>query len=143
MHPSAPRQAWPFIAGAIIAKKVAVLGIARMYGFPRVYRRMLELEKYVYPNADQAFKRSINEPIKQAIRYPDQALNNLSKNPAALAFIEQLTKIKDIKLGNATTNQAINHTVELLDALIKRFGIDSNTVMQMIKQSSDKSHKTK
>lgn len=44
-----------------VAKKVTVYGLARLYGFPRIYRRMIKLQRRVgaTPAAQKQFRTTL------------------------------------------------------------------------------------
>lgn len=62
------------IIGGLVAfslfKKVAAYGIARYYGFPKIYRKMVRFNRRTAVSLDQA--KSLNESIKALFRLPNR-----------------------------------------------------------------------
>lgn len=62
------------IVGGLVAfslfKKVAAYGIARYYGFPRIYRNMIRFNRRTAVSLEQA--NNLNESIKALFRLPNR-----------------------------------------------------------------------
>ena len=81
---SPPRLLFPALFGAALGKKAILYGVAHTYGFPRVYRRILELERSAYPTATPAFRASLRDGVKQVIRYPNKAASTIATHPQSV-----------------------------------------------------------
>lgn len=54
-----------------LLKKATAYGLARYYGFPRIYRKLLLMNRAVYP--DVAHNLRTSQFIKGAFRFPNKA----------------------------------------------------------------------
>lgn len=68
------------VVGGIVAfslmKKVAAYGIARYYGFPKLYRKLARANQKLAPTAEQA--TSINGRVRTVFRWPNRAAARIS-----------------------------------------------------------------
>ena len=64
------------VLGGIVAfsllKKVTAYGLARYYGFPRIYRKIIRMNRRV--GITGADERRMNDSIKGVFRFPNKAL---------------------------------------------------------------------
>lgn len=68
------------VAGLVafsLFKKVAVYGAARYYGFPRLYRKAVRLNRRASPSPEMAER--LNATIKYAFRLPNVVYSRLAK----------------------------------------------------------------
>jgi hypothetical protein len=92
-RPSRPLLINPlFLAGAFVVKKALVLGAGHAYGVPRIYRRILEVERRMYPTRIQADRESFQTIVKSAIRLPNEAGKLFNAHPDVKASIESVAK---------------------------------------------------
>lgn len=67
------------VVGGLVAfslmKKVAAYGIARYYGFPKLYRKIIHANRRILASPDQA--KAMNERVKTIFRLPNQAGDGL------------------------------------------------------------------
>ncbi|CAN8072941.1 unnamed protein product [Agarophyton chilense] len=66
-------------------KKVTAYGLARYYGFPRIYRKLMLVNRALNRNPQQQIK--MNELVKRMLRMPNKAAGVVSK--ARLSFFKQ------------------------------------------------------
>ncbi|PXF40176.1 hypothetical protein BWQ96_10114 [Gracilariopsis chorda] len=69
-------------------KKVTAYGLARYYGFPRIYRRLIMVNRALNSNPAQQVR--MNEIVKQMFRLPNKAAGAVSR--ARLSFLGQRAK---------------------------------------------------
>ena len=78
----------PFLllAGLLLAKKAVLASLyvaAKQYGWPRVYRRLLEANKKLMTSQQQ---HTVRTTIKLAMRLPTQAADLLEKSNEVMEF---------------------------------------------------------
>ena len=59
-----------------LAKKVVVFTVAKTYGFPRLYRRMVEVNRKLISNPGR--QKSIQEAMKYSFRFPKKMVDYFS-----------------------------------------------------------------
>jgi hypothetical protein len=91
------------------------------------YRRLLELERRVYPTASPAFRQSIRHGLKQSMRFPNEAASHLAANPAVLALIAQIGKMQ---LGSDTVRSKL---MDGLSAVLKAAGVNEKELWKQAK----------
>ena len=95
MRSSAVRQLHlGYIAGAYIIKKLAIYKAAKHYGFPRVYRRIIEGIRNTVPVENQA---SIRSKVRTAMRLPNKAYPLLKDS----GMIDFVNKYSDLIVKNS------------------------------------------
>jgi len=129
---SPPRLLFPALFGAALAKKAALYAVGHTYGFPRIYRRLLELERSSYPNATPAFRTAVRTGIKQTMRYPNRAAATIAANPQMLALLGQLGSVKGVTEGMRSK------VMEAVSAAIKSSGLDEKALWQRAKDEVKK-----
>ena len=69
---SSPHLTTGNVIGGIIlfslAKKIAVIALARIYGFPRIYRKALRLSKNI---ENERFQQGLRVGLKRTLRLPN------------------------------------------------------------------------
>jgi len=129
---SQPRLLFPALFGAALAKKAAAFTLAHTYGLPRVYRRLLELERKVYPNASPVFRTAVRTGLKESIRYPNKAAATIAANPQMLALLGQMGSMKGV------TDSMKSKVMEGVSALMKAGGHDEKALWQRAKEEEKK-----
>ena len=129
---SPPRLLFPALFGAALAKKAALYAVAHTYGFPRIYRRLLELERTAYPNASPIFRSAVRTGLKQTIRYPHKAAATIAANPQMLALLGQMGSMRGV------TDSMRSKVMEGLSALMKASGVDEKALWQKAKEEERK-----
>ena len=129
---SPPRLLFPALFGAALAKKAAIYAVAHSYGFPRIYRRLLELERSAYPNATPVFRSAVRTGIKQTIRYPNQAAATIAANPQMLALLGHLGGVKGVTEGMS------RKVLEAVSSVLKSSGLDEKALWQKAKEEVKK-----
>jgi len=140
---SSPRlAALPFlIAGALLAKKVAIFTLAKSYGFPRVYRRVLELERKIYgkpesvphsssssssfSSSSSSSSLSLRSVFKVALRSPDKAFHLISNHPSALTLIAAARQV-GVK---GFSPQSVERLFAQLQGIFSAAGLDLSQVL--------------
>ena len=129
---SPPRLLFPVLFGAALGKKAVLYAVAHTYGFPRVYRRLLELERSAYPNASPVFRTSLRSGIKQVIRYPNKAAATVAANPHLLLLLGQLGSVKGV------TDGMRSKVMEAVSGVLKASGMDEKALWQKAKEAEKK-----
>jgi hypothetical protein len=89
MKVSSVRMIHPAIlVGAFAVKKLTVFKAAQSYGWPRVYRRIVEGIRATLPKSDQ---EGVQNSIKSAFRLPDKAVT-LVTDSGVLNFAKKFSK---------------------------------------------------
>src|SRR4051794_28169887 len=85
------RSFHPALWAAIALKKVAVMQIAHQYGIPRVYKRLLELDRKVATQTPErkAYVRGI---LQKLIRLPNQTVSALEGQTGVLTLLSEFEK---------------------------------------------------
>ena len=129
---SQPRLLLPALFGAALGKKAVLYAVAHTYGFPRIYRRLLELERTAYPNATPAFRSAMRSGIKQTIRYPNRAAATIAANPQMLALLGQLGSVKGV------TDSMKGKVMEAVSGVLKAAGMDEKALWLKAKEEEKK-----
>jgi len=129
---SQPRLLFPALFGAALVKKAALYTLAHTYGFPRIYRRLLELERSAYPNASPVFRSAVRNGLKHSIRYPHKAAQTIAANPQMLALLGQMGGIKGV------SDSMRSKAMEGLSAVMKASGMDEKALWQKAKEEVKK-----
>ena len=87
MRPSGIRSINPFLI-LLLTKKVAFYGAAEIYGFHRLYRRLLEGNKKHVPLLQQA---EVRYALRESIRFPQKAATLLADS-GVVEFIEKYSE---------------------------------------------------
>ena len=99
------------LAGALLLKKWTVYKAGSEYGWPRVYRRLLEKNREIVPTEHQA---DVKEAIAAALRSPTQIFNIVRESPDAGRFLHA------VGTGVRTGARALPEPVQtLLSAVAK------------------------
>ncbi len=105
------RSLHPLAFGAaFLAKKSAVLLAARVYGWPRIYRRLAEQTKHYLPE-DRRTRDHINSKVRDAIRSPTQAFAVITDS-AVQGVMLQIVKDKGTKSMPVFLRSLINAIVD-------------------------------
>ena len=129
---SQPRLLFPALFGAALVKKAALFTVAHTYGFPRIYRRLLELERSAYPNATPSFRTSIRTGLKGTIRSPQKAASIIAAHPQMLALLGQMGSVKGV------TGEMKTKVMDGLSAVMKASGVDEKALWQKAKEEEKK-----
>ncbi|KAK9903571.1 hypothetical protein WJX75_009100 [Coccomyxa subellipsoidea] len=78
---------WGKIVALSLAKKVTILVVAKLYGFPRLYRRSQKLVRYLARDSDQ--KQWWSGYVRNTFRLPEHVVKRWHGQPSA-AVIESL-----------------------------------------------------
>src|SRR5689334_4792759 len=84
------RQSWrvqqrhfhPLLWAGLAAKKLFVFNMAEQYGIPRIYRRLLELDKRISTQTPE-HRAAVRSALKSAIRFPNDAVRFIERNTGA------------------------------------------------------------
>jgi hypothetical protein len=76
-----------FILGAVALQKAAFFAAANSYGFHRIYRRLLEQNKYMVPKAHQ---KTTAAAIKLSFVAPTQILKIVSDNEYVMLILKNI-----------------------------------------------------
>jgi hypothetical protein len=87
---------WPFAAaGGILFKKATMYALAANYGFPRLYRRLLEQNRKLTPKDQQWIVR---EGLRRALRTPTEAYN-VVRDSRVYSFFQKVVQQQSSKLN--------------------------------------------
>ena len=88
------------LAKIYLVKKIAIYFIAKQYGFPLIYRRLLEGMTHL--GIDKQQKKIISKHLKDAFRFPNTAYETLSEENTSLFLRKYLTNLEQLsqKLTN-------------------------------------------
>ncbi len=107
----------PFgVLGLLLLKKTAAYQTYKAlsaYGWPRVYRRLMEQNRVLTPKAAQPV---VADAVKSALRSPTTAYRGL-QTPEVRRFVDRLSGIRPLAMPGA-----LRSLVELAESLLKPFG---------------------
>jgi hypothetical protein len=86
--------AFVLFAKIYLVKHIAFYYAAKQYGFPKIYRRLLEGLKYL--NMSNEHKKVVSSNLKYSIRYPSKAYSLLTETHTAtfiVHFFENLSRV--------------------------------------------------
>ncbi len=104
----------------IIFKKIAFYVVVHQYGFPRLYRRLLEGMKVF--NISKTHQKTIQEHLKDGIRFPTKA-HHILTDKATREYLIQYFDSFDLISQQGTVIPEIMHNIrEILHYKIPLFG---------------------
>jgi hypothetical protein len=71
LHPGVLVTAW-------IAKKLSLVGIAQVYGYPRLYRRIMEVNRNVAQSQEEY--DTVRDAVQLVFRLPTEAAKRIEQN---------------------------------------------------------------
>lgn len=100
------------LLGAVLLKKTVFIVAIQRYGFPRLYRRLLEQNRFIVPTVHQ---KSTASAIKMAFLKPTQILNIIGENDYVRKILSTLSEGRG-QYGSIIPKFLVDLSKILLDA---------------------------
>ena len=137
------------LAGALLLKKWTVYKAGSEYGWPRVYRRLLEKNREIVPAEHQA---DVKEAIAGVLRSPTQLFSIVRESPDAGRFLHAvatgvrsgaraLPEPVQILLSTVVKSTEVGKTFSELDKYAPRASAEQNTSTNQSRNPSHENEK--